>query len=133
MNRYSKRSETRLSQCHPDIQRIFRYVLTIIDHSVLTGHRNKRAQNKAFKDGYSEVQWPDGNHNSLPSTAIDIAPWPIDWEDRERFVLLAGFVMGVAQHMGISLRWGGNWAMDWNIKGNKFDDLGHFELIEEGV
>ncbi|KKK66847.1 hypothetical protein LCGC14_2959950, partial [marine sediment metagenome] len=25
--------------------------------------------------------------------------------------------------------WGGDWDLDWNVRDNVFDDLGHFELI----
>ena len=52
----------------------------------------------------------------------------IDWDDRERFTLFAGFVLGIAKSMGINLRWGGDWDQDWTVKDNKFDDFPHFEL-----
>ena len=52
----------------------------------------------------------------------------IDWEDRERFHLFAGYVLGVARGMGITLRWGGDWNMNFEVDDNKFDDFPHFEL-----
>ena len=30
--------------------------------------------------------------------------------------------------MDINLRWGGDWDQDTEVKDNRFDDLGHFEL-----
>ena len=36
--------------------------------------------------------------------------------------------MDVAKSMGITLRWGGDWDMDTQVKDNKFDDLVHFEI-----
>jgi len=39
--------------------------------------------------------------------------------------------MSIATQLGIKIRWGGNWANDYNggFKKNKFDDLVHFELL----
>ena len=48
--------------------------------------------------------------------------------DRERQTLFAGFVLGVANQMGIKLRWGGDWDQDFEVQDNKFDDFPHFEL-----
>ena len=63
----------------------------------------------------------------MPSLAVDVTPYPVDWKDRERQTLFAGFVMGIARSMGINLRWGGDWDPDWQVQDNKFDD---FPLIE---
>ena len=30
-----------------------------------------------------------------PSRAVDVVPYPIDWDDRERFHLFAGFVIAL--------------------------------------
>ena len=43
----------------------------------------------------------------------------------------AGFVLGIAKSIGITLRWGGDWDRDWTVMDNKFDDFPHFELIDE--
>ena len=61
--------------------------------------------------------------------AVDLVPYPIDWNDRERFCLLAGLMIGVAERMGYTLRWGGAWNGLKTMKNNKFDDLPHFEII----
>jgi len=65
----------------------------------------------------------------MPSLAVNAAPYPIDWENRERATLFAGYVLGVADEMGIKLRWGGDWNMNFETADNNFDDLWHFELI----
>ena len=70
-----------------------------------------------------------GRHNAKPSRAVDVAPYPIDWNDRERFHLFAGFVLGIAYSMDISLRWGGDWNQNFEVDDNQFDDFPHFELI----
>ena len=56
---------------------------------------------------------------------------PINWADRERFHLFAGFVLGIAQSMEINVRWGGDWNKNWEVDDNQFDDFPHFELLKD--
>ena len=130
MNLYSSASKNKLSQCDERLQRVFYAVLQIVDHTIITGHRPEAEQNEMYRTGKSQLKWPEGEHNEDPSKAVDAAPYPIDWKDRERMTLFAGVVLGVAHEMGIKLRWGGNWKMDFNVKENHFDDLLHFELVD---
>lgn len=88
-------------------------------------------QNKYFEQGKTKVQWPDSKHNKKPSWALDAAPTPIDWEDRERFYYFAGVVMAVAKLLKIEIRWGGDWDRDGNFKDQSFDDLVHFEMVTD--
>jgi len=127
---YSPNSLRRLGTCDPRIVDVFMEVAEHIDTTIICGYRNEEDQNEAFRTGKSKIQWPNGTHNAKPSKAIDAAPYPIDWKDRERATLFAGFVLGVARARGIVLRWGGDWDSDWQVKDNNFDDLGHFELVE---
>ncbi len=52
--------------------------------------------------------------------AVDVIPYPIDWENITRFYRFGGFVKAIAVMLGIPLIWGGDWQ--------KFKDLPHFEL-----
>ena len=128
MPRFGKTSKRWLATCDDGLQNLFYEVVQHFDCSVIIGHRGEKDQNKAFDEGKSKVRYPKGKHNSNPSTAVDVAPYPIDWEDRERFIYFAGFVIGIASEMGISLRWGGDWNNDTQLSDNNFDDLVHFEL-----
>ena len=128
MPRFGKKSKKQLSTCDKKLQEVFNEVIKTVDCSVLEGHRDKVSQNKYYKEGKTRLQYPLGRHNELPSRAADVVPYPIDWDDRERFTLFAGFVLGIAKSMGIILRWGGDWDMDWEVNDNKFDDFPHFEL-----
>jgi peptidoglycan L-alanyl-D-glutamate endopeptidase CwlK len=128
--RFGTRSKNALHSCDDRLIDVFNEVIKTVDCSVLEGHRNKIKQNKAYKEGNSKLKYPSGSHNKLPSLAVDVVPYPIDWNDRERFHLFAGFVLGIAKSMGINLRWGGDWDQDWTVKDNKFDDFPHFELRE---
>jgi peptidoglycan L-alanyl-D-glutamate endopeptidase CwlK len=106
-------------------------VIKYVDCSVLEGHRGEERQNKLFDEGKTKVKYPNGRHNAKPSRAVDVVPYPVDWKDRERFHLFAGFVLGIARSMDIKLRWGGDWNMNFEVDDNKFDDFPHFELLKE--
>ena len=131
MPHFGKRSRERLSTCHKDLQKVFNEVIKYVDCSVLEGHRSEERHEKLLKEGKTKVHYPKGRHNSKPSRAVDVTPYPVDWADRERQTLFAGFVLGVARGMGITLRWGGDWNMNFEVKDNRFDDFPHFELREK--
>ena len=78
---YSERSEKRLSECSAKLQSVFREVLKTYDHTILEGHRPEELQDKAVAENTSTVQWPDSKHNTMPSLAVDAAPFPVDWDD----------------------------------------------------
>ncbi len=100
----------------------------VIDIKVIAGRRGEEAQTAAYESGNSQVPWPDSTHNADPSEGIDVAPYPIAWKDTERFVYMAGIIMGIAHTMGIDLRWGGDWDQDTEVLDEHFRDFGHFEL-----
>ena len=128
MPKFGRKSKERLNTCENNLQKVFNEVIKHVDCSVLEGHREKDRQNKLFEEGKTKVKYPDGRHNRQPSSAVDVTPYPVDWKDRERQTLFAGFVIGVASQMGINLRWGGDWDQDFQVVDNRFDDFPHFEL-----
>jgi len=129
MPRFGKKSKEQLATCDERLKRVFNEVIKTVDCSVLEGHRSEDRQNALYKEGKTKVKYPHGRHNELPSRAADVVPYPIDWDDRERFHLFAGYVLGTAKQMGVNLRWGGDWNINWFVDDNKFDDFPHFELI----
>lgn len=122
-------SETKLLTCHNQIQVVVRRVIQTIDFKVIWGHRNEEQQNQVFNNGFSTKPWPMSKHNSFPSMAIDIAPWPIDWHNIERFALLGGYMLATAEGLNIKLRPGFDWDMDWDITDQTFMDWGHYKVI----
>ncbi len=129
MPNFSKASLAQLNTCHPDLQKICNEAIKIMDFSVLEGHRDEKAQNLAYKQKRSKVKWPEGKHNAMPSLAVDIAPYPINWNDTKRFYALAGVMFAIAHQHGIKLRWGGTWGDLDTINKSGFLDLPHFELV----
>ena len=125
---FGKSSKRRLATCDERLQKVFNEVIKYVDCSVLEGHRDGERQDKLFEEGKTKVKFPMGRHNSSPSRAVDVTPYPVDWDDRERQTLFAGFVLGIANSMDIKLRWGGDWDMDFQVMDNRFDDFPHFEI-----
>lgn len=130
MRTFSQKSLDILSTCDKRLQDICTKVLEVMDITVLCGHRSQEDQDLAFTTGKSKLEYPKSKHNTDPSIAVDIAPYPIDWNDKERFILLAGLMTGIALEKGITLRWGGAWSGLNNMKQNTFNDLPHFEIVE---
>ena len=130
MPKFGKTSRKRLATCDERLQKVFNEVIKHVDCSILEGHRSGERQNKLYDEGKTKVKFPKGRHNNNPSLAVDVASYPIDWDDRERHTLFAGFVIGFARGMGITLRWGGDWNRNWDTADNRFDDFPHFEIYE---
>ena len=128
MPRFGRKSKERLATCDEKLQVLFKEVIKYVDCSILEGHRGEDRQNALYEEGKTKVLYPRGRHNASPSRAVDVVPYPIDWEDRERMTLFAGFVLGIASQMGLNIRWGGDWDQDFEVQDNKFDDFPHFEL-----
>lgn len=126
---FSARSGAELHTCKRDLQLVFHEVIKHWDCTILQGHRNQKEQDEAVRAGTSTLAWPTSNHNKMPSEAVDVAPYPINWEDAETFRAFGGFVLGVSTMMGIMLRWGGDWSMDRDFTNEGFIDLPHYELI----
>ena len=102
MPRFGKKSKEQLATCNEKLERVFNEVIKTVDCSVLEGHRDKDRQNAFYEEGKTKVKYPKGRHNANPSLAVDVVPYPIDWDDRERFHLFAGFVLGTANRWVLS-------------------------------
>lgn len=122
MNKFSKRSQDRLNTCHDLLIQVCKDALEEMDFSVLCGYRNDVEQNKLFADGKTNARAGESKHNTYLSRAVDIAPYPIDWNDTERFEKLAEIMKRKAKAKDIPLVWGGDWKT--------IVDMPHFELGE---
>jgi peptidoglycan L-alanyl-D-glutamate endopeptidase CwlK len=111
-------------------------VIKYYDCTIITGHRDEQTQEAMYATKRSKVRWPNSKHNSLPSMAVDVAPWPIpkewgkEWKERVKFYELKAIIFYVAKQKGVKLRYGGDWDGDYDYSDNTFDDLLHFEIKE---
>ena len=123
-------SRKQLETCDLQIQRVFNKVIKYFNCKIIEGHRGEALQHLYFTQGKSKVDWPNGKHNSLPSRAVDVMPYPINWLDTDRMCYFAGFVMAVALSMGVKLRWGKDWDGDTDLNDQTFKDGPHYELVK---
>lgn len=105
---------------HPDLARVFLGVIEFEDCSILCGHRGREEQSLAFREKRSKVMWPYSRHNSLPAEAVDVMPYPIDWDDIPRIERFAKSVKDYAKSVNVPVEWGGDWVT--------FKDYPHWQL-----
>ena len=133
MPRFGKRSKERLKGVDAKLQNVLNEVVKYFDITIIEGLRSQERQNELVAQGKSKTKF--GKH--VEGKAVDIAPYPIDWNARDDFHYLGGFMLCMAASMGIKIRWGGDWNASSLFKGqrttkdNNFDDLVHFEILDE--
>jgi len=134
---YSQTSKNRLATCHTDLRVLFGHVIQNFDCTIVCGHRDKEAQDKAYAEGKSQLKYPCSKHNKIPSLAVDAAPYEatgIDWT-KSQMLFFAGYVKGIADQlyqsgvMSHRIRLGADWNMNNDIDDENFLDAPHFELI----
>lgn len=131
MPQFSGASRKKLDGCHKRLQKVAKEAIKFYDFTVLEGYRGRDKQNRMVEEGKSQLKYPESKHNKKPAMAVDLAPYPIDWEDPTRFAYLAGIIMGIAHEKGYNIRWGGDWDQDNTIISDQdFNDLPHFEIVE---
>jgi len=130
MPRLGKRSKKRLEGVDSRLIDLLERVCKYFDITVIEGKRSQERQDMLVKQGKSKTKF--GKH--VQGKAVDISPYPIDWNARDDFHMLGGFILGVANQMGLRVRWGGCWRYDSLYEGqrttktNNFDDLVHIEI-----
>ena len=125
MPSFGKRSKQRLEGVDIKLVHILNRLIEIMDVTIIEGLRSQERQDKLVKKGASKTKFS----KHIEGKAVDVAPYPLDWKDRERFHYMGGMLRGIAHEMDIKVRWGGDWDSDGEIKDNNFDDLVHVELL----
>lgn len=138
MPSFSKSSLAKLELAHKDLQTILKQAIKEYDFTIICSTRTQQeqinlySQGRIFKDGKWIKVGPtvtniDGatnksKHNYNPSLAVDIVPYPVDWNNINRFKILAEIIKRIAKENKIKISWGGDWKMR---------DYPHFELVLE--
>lgn len=134
MPRFGDISRARLETCHPDLILLMEAVVAHYDICIICGHRDEKAQRKAVEERKSKVMWPNSKHNTSPSMAVDVAPWPLDWSDAGAFYMMVGWIRCTADRlyregkMQYRIRVGADWDGDRATKDQTFHDTPHIEL-----
>ncbi len=120
--KYGSKSLHHLKTLDPRWGKILNEAIKHFDISILCGYRNEKDQMRAFNSGRSTLMYPLSKHNENPSIAVDLAIWPIKWEDYNMFFQLAGCIKTIASQQGVKIKWGGDWKV--------LKDYVHFEIID---
>ena len=60
--------------------------------------------------------------------AVDLVPYPVDWNDVSKFDQIAKAMFAAAKELGVSIRWGADWDNDGNYREKGEYDSPHFEI-----
>jgi len=124
MPRFGKRSKERLKGVDAKLINVLNALIKIMDVTIIEGVRSAERQEELLKKKATKTKYS----KHMEGKAVDLAPYPIDWDDRERFHYMGGMLRGIGHQLGTPVRWGGDWDSDGEIKDNSFDDLVHVEI-----
>jgi len=132
--RLSQRSLDRLEGCDPKILKIVNLAITYtaIDFGIAHngGFRSAEKQNKIFKDGASTKDGHEKRSKHQDGIAFDYLCYDnngVTW-NKHHYFMVYGAIHAAAEHLGIAIRWGGNWDGDSDFNDQNFNDYGHVEL-----
>ncbi len=142
MPKFGMSSAAELATAEARLIHLFEIVVKGYDCTVLQGKRSELEQQANVRKGVSKTM---NSKHVYPiegaARAVDVAPYPLKWPDKDslnyvkdlaRFYHFGGYVKAIAEHLGIPIRWGGDWDGDNIFTDQTFDDLVHFELIYGG-
>lgn len=115
---FGERSKGVRDSLCPQLVHVVNLVADVMNVALTSGHRGREEQTQLHIDGYG-IAWPRSYHNHYPSEAVDIAPYPVDYDDLTRFYELMGIVQGICIAHGYKVTCGGHW---------KRRDFPHFQV-----
>lgn len=152
--RLGTQSRDRLKGVHPQLVRIVERAIEIstVDFMVLEGVRATQRQHELYghgrtaaelravgvdprlaKPASAKVTWTlNSNHFVKADSfghAVDLVPFPVDWNDTAKFNAIAAAMFAAAKELGIGLRWGADWDRDGKPRERGESDSPHFELV----
>ena len=135
----SQRSISNLRGVHPDLVAVVERAIQITeqDFIVIEGVRTQERQDELWAQGRTKpgaiVTWTkDASSHGIGKDgyghAVDICPFPVDWNDLSKFDAIYVAMLAAAQELGVRLRYGGDWDMDGKLRERGETDSPHFEL-----
>ena len=158
MPTFGSKSAQNLASVHPILRAACEDAIRWMDFSVREGFRSADRQEEMYAAGQSKARAGQSKHNSNPSHAVDVYPYPLGKAEFEslqliesmkrgrvkeitpdqaigcvqvfaRFAMLGGVIIQACQGRGWEARWGGDWNMDEQDLGAGFLDAPHVELV----
>ena len=95
MARFGKRSKERLKGVDAKLVNVLNELIKIMDVTIIEGLRSEERQEKLLKEGKTKTRFS----KHIQGKAVDLAPYPIDWNDRDRFHYMGGMIRGIAKQL----------------------------------
>jgi peptidoglycan L-alanyl-D-glutamate endopeptidase CwlK len=124
MYKFGRKSKKRLKGVDHRLIKVLDELIKVMDVTIIEGLRSEERQKELLEKGATKVKYS----RHMEGKAVDLAPYPIDWENRDGFHYMGGMIRGIAHQLGLKIRWGGDWNSDGDVKDNGFDDLVHIEI-----
>lgn len=134
------KSQERLAGVHPKMVAVVKRAIELSsqDFLVLEGVRTPTRQKELYAQGRTKpgnvVTWTlTSNHFKNAKTgfghAVDLCPFPVDWNTASKFDVIYKAMMQAAAELGTPIRSGMDWDRDGVLREAKEHDSPHFELI----
>lgn len=130
MYKFGKKSKQRLKGVDTRLINVLNELIKIMDVTIIEGARSEEKQKEYFAKGKSKIDGVTKKGMHQLGKAVDLAPYPINWKDSNKFYYMGGMIRGIAKQLNLKVRWGGDWDSDGNIRDQKFMDLVHIEIRE---
>ena len=102
-----------------------------VDFSVLEGVRTLERQCELYAQGRTApgkiVTWTMKSKH-IEGKAVDLVPYPLDWNDLEKFNKIKDAMFQAAREQDVNLRWGADWDGDGKYREKGEYDSPHFEI-----
>lgn len=125
----SKRSTDNLKGVHPNLQRVVKRAISITtqDFLVTEGVRTPERQRQLYAQGRTapgkKVTWTLKSNHFVQASgyghAVDLCPYPVDWNDLTKFAKIVDAMKRAALMEGVRITAGADWSTP---------DRPHFEL-----
>ena len=102
-----------------------------VDFTVLEGVRTLERQRELYAHGRTApgkiVTWTMKSRH-IEGKAVDLVPYPLDWNDLEKFNKIKDAMFKAAKEQDVNLRWGADWDQDGHYREKGETDSPHFEI-----
>ena len=102
-----------------------------VDFTVLEGVRTLERQRELYAQGRTApgniVTWTMKSRH-IEGKAVDLVPYPLDWNDLEKFKKIKDAMFQAARELDVNLRWGADWDGDGKYREKGEYDSPHFEI-----
>ena len=139
MYQLGNKSKEKLKGVHPNLVKVIERAIQLSskDFMVIEGIRTPERQVELYAQGRTKpgpiVTWTLNSRHFIQKDgwghAVDLVPWPVDWNDTKKFDAIAEAMFKASKELGTPIRWGADWDRDGRPRERGETDSPHFELV----